>query len=78
MSYSQPTADVSTAQYTARFFHVNGTQVLVTFYDPAVMGPTDFTDDDFQSAVDALANATGWTFATGSKSYGTKQNVNPT
>lgn len=50
----------------------------MTFYDPAVMGPTDFTDDDFQSAVDALANATGWTFATGSKSYGTKQNVNPT
>jgi hypothetical protein len=79
MSYGVPVDDlIVPTTYVATFEHVNGTQVRVTFYDPNVMGPTVTTDDDFQSAVDALSNSIGWTFVDGRKSSGIKQEVTPT
>jgi len=79
MSYGAPQNDILVVtNYVATFEHVNGTQVQVTFYDPANNGPTVTTDDDFQSAVDALSNSIGWTFVDGKKTSGVKEEVTPT
>lgn len=79
MSYGVSETDfLVPTRYVATFEHVNGTQVQVTFYDPANNGPTVTTDDDFQSAVDAMSNSTGWTFVDGKKYSGIKEDVTPT
>lgn len=79
MSYGNPVDDILVpVTYVATFEHVNGTQVQISFYDPSVNGPTVTTDDDFQSAVDALSNSAGWTFISAKKSSGIKEEVTPT
>jgi hypothetical protein len=77
MSYSDPQAVDITATYIATFQHVNGTQVQLMFIDPAGMGTTPTTNDDFQSAIDALSAAIGWTFQSGRKDYYTREMVTP-
>lgn len=79
MSYGTPTPDLLVEPtYVATFENVNGTFVQLSWYDSNINGELATTNDDFQSAVDALASAAGWTFISGKKSYGTKEVVNPT
>ena len=78
MSYENPVSQQLLAKYEAVFQHVNGTQVQVTFYDPLNNGTTQTTNDDFQSAIDALSNSTGWSFVSSTKSYPTTESVTPT
>lgn len=79
MSYGSPVTDILVpVTYVATFENVNGTLVQLSWYDPNVNGELETTNDDFQSALDSMANAAGWTFVNSKKTYGTKEVVNPT